>query len=79
MINSGAAGNFISLQYKHHYKIQGVEKPRPTPIIRLNGESLGPGITHESGPLLIVIGDHFEVINFDITNLGEYDMVLGVL
>jgi hypothetical protein len=55
-----------------------VEKLRPTPIIGLNGESLGLGITHESGPLLIVIGDYFEVINFDITSLGEYDVVLGV-
>jgi hypothetical protein len=26
----------------------------------------------------MVIGDHFEVINFDITSLGEYDVVLGV-
>jgi transposase InsO family protein len=26
----------------------------------------------------MVIGNHFEVINFDITNLGEYDVVLGV-
>jgi hypothetical protein len=78
MLDSGAAGNFMSPRYRHQYKIQGVEKLRPTPIIGLNGESLGPGITHESGPLPMVIGDHFEVINFDITSLGEYDVVLGV-
>ena len=41
------------------------------PIIGLNGESLGLGITYESGPLPIVIRDYFEVINFDITGLGE--------
>jgi hypothetical protein len=56
-----------------------VEKLRPIPIIRLNGESLGLGITHESRLLLIVIRDYFEIINFNITNLGEYDIVLGVL
>jgi hypothetical protein len=48
------------------------------PIIRLNRESLRLGITHESGLLLIVIRDYFEVINFNITPLGEYDIILGV-
>jgi len=78
MVDSGAAGNFMSPRCRDRYKLEGVKKPRTTPIIGLNGESLGPGITHESGPLLMVIGDHFEVINFDITGLGEYDVVLGV-
>ena len=79
IIDLGAVGNFISLRYRERYSISRTKKPRPTPIIGLNGESLGPGITHESGPLPIVIGDHFEIINFDITNLGKYDVVLGVL
>jgi hypothetical protein len=48
------------------------------PIIRLNGESLRLGITYESGLLLIVIRDYFEVINFNITPLGEYDIILGI-
>jgi transposase InsO family protein len=78
MVDSGASGNFMSPQYKQQRKIQGVEKPQPTPITGLNGESLGPGITHESGTLPMVIGDHFETINFDITPLGGYDVVLGV-
>jgi hypothetical protein len=56
-----------------------VEKPRPILIIGLNGESLGLGITHESGLLLIVIRDHFEIINFDVISLGDYNIVLGVL
>ena len=79
IINSGVAGNFISLRYKTYYKIKGIEKPRPIPIIGLNGESLGLGITYKSRPLLIVIGDYFEVINFDIIGLGEYNIVLRVL
>ena len=78
MIDSGAAGNFMSPRYRNRYSITGVAKERPQPIVGLNGERLGPGITHESGPLPMVIGDHFEIINFDITNLGEYDVVLGV-
>jgi hypothetical protein len=78
MIDLGAAGNFISLRYRNRYSISGVKKARLTPIIGLNGESLGSEITHESGSLLIVIRNHFEIINFDITNLGEYDVVLGI-
>jgi hypothetical protein len=79
MIDLGAAGNFISLRYRNRYSILGVKKARLTPIISLNGESLGSEITHESGSLLMVIGNHFEIINFDITNLGEYNVVLGIL
>jgi hypothetical protein len=79
MIDLGAAGNFMSLRYRDRYSISGIKKPYPTLIIGLNGESLGLGITHESGPLLIVIRNYFEIINFDITNLGEYDVVLGIL
>jgi transposase InsO family protein len=78
MVDSGASGNFMSPQYRNRYSISGVKKAQPTPIIGLNGERLGPGITHESGPLPMVIGNHFEMINFDVTNLGEYDVVLGV-
>ena len=78
MIDSGAAGNFMDPRYKNRYQIKGQEKPQVVPIIGLNGESLGPGITHESGPLPMVIGDHFEIINFDVTPLGQYDIVLGV-
>ena len=78
IVDLGAAGNFMSPRYRTRYSIKGQEKPRPQPIIGLNGESLGPGITHKSGPLPMAIGDHFEIINFDIINLGEYDVVLGV-
>jgi hypothetical protein len=78
MIDSGAAGNFMSPEYRNRYKIQGATKPKVVPIIGLNGESLGPRITHESGPLPIVIRDYFEIINFDVTLLGEYDIILGV-
>jgi hypothetical protein len=79
IIDLGAAGNFISLRYRDRYLISGIKKPYLTLIIGLNGESLGLGITHKSGPLLMVIRNYFEIINFDITNLGEYNIVLGIL
>ena len=79
IVNLEAAGNFISLRCRDRYKLKSVKKPRTTPIIGLNGESLGLGITYKSGPLLIVIGDYFEVINFNIIGLREYNIVLRVL
>ena len=79
IVNLGAAGNFISLRYRDRYKLEGVKKLRTILIISLNGESLGLGITYESGSLLIVIRDYFEVINFDIIGLREYNIVLRVL
>jgi hypothetical protein len=48
-------------------------------IIGLNGESLGLGIIYKSKLLLIVIRDYFEIINFDVISLGDYNIVLGVL
>jgi hypothetical protein len=32
----------------------------------------------ESGPLPMIIQDHVENINFNVTPLGEYDIVLGI-
>jgi hypothetical protein len=79
IIDSGAVENFISLRYRDRYSISGIKKPYLTLIIGLNRESLGLGIIYKSGPLLIVIRNYFEIINFDITNLREYDVVLGIL
>jgi hypothetical protein len=32
----------------------------------------------ESGPLPMTVQNHTEDINFDVTQLGEYDIVLGI-
>jgi hypothetical protein len=79
IVDSGASGNFISLYYRDRYSISGIKKAQPILIIGLNRERLGPGIIYKSRPLLMVIGNHFEIINFDVTNLGEYNVVLSVL
>ena len=36
-------------------------------------------LIYKSSLLLIVIGDYFKIINFDITNLDKYNILLGVL
>jgi hypothetical protein len=79
IIDLGVVGNFISLRYRDCFKIKSEEKPQLTPIIGLNRERLGLGIIYKSRYLLIVIRNYFEIINFDITNLGEYNIVLSVL
>jgi hypothetical protein len=79
IIDLGVVENFISLRYRDRYSISGTKKPRLILIISLNRESLGLGIIHESRLLLIVIRNYFKIINFDITSLGEYDVVLGIL
>ncbi|KAJ5919015.1 Retrotransposon polyprotein [Penicillium verhagenii] len=78
LIDSGACGNFMDPRCAHRLQVQLHQKTRATPITGLNGESLGPGMTHESGPLPMIIGNHLESIEFDITNLGGYDVVLGM-
>lgn len=78
MIDSGTSGNFMSLLYYQRNNMQKQEKQKVSPIIGLNGERLRPGITYESRNLPMVVGNHFKTINFDITNLKEYNIVLGV-
>jgi hypothetical protein len=79
IVDLGASGNFISPYYRNRYSISGIKKVQPTLIIGLNRERLGPGITYKSRPLLIVIRNYFEIINFNVINLGEYDIVLSIL
>ena len=54
------------------------KKRQAVPITGLNGEKLGPGITHETQPQSMIIGTHFETICFDVSPLGGYDVVLGM-
>ena len=78
MLDSGSTGNFMDPQFQQKLGIEGISKANPEPISGLNGEDLGKQLTIESGPLPMVVSSHFERINFDVTQLGRYDIVLGI-
>jgi transposase InsO family protein len=58
--------------------ILGELKAKPTLIRGLSGKEMETVLEIESGPLPMTIQDHTEDINFDVTQLGEYDIVLGI-
>jgi predicted aspartyl protease len=56
IINSGATGNFISLDCMDRLGLRGVQKEKPKLISRLSGEELGPQIlTVELGVITLVV------------------------
>lgn len=78
LIDSGACGNFMDPACAERLRMPLRAKNRVVPITGLNGESLGPGITHETEPQPMIIGNHFEIICFDLSPLGGYEVVLGM-
>ena len=78
MVDSGATGNYMDPRFKEQLGILGIEKARPEPISGLNGENLGGHLTVESGFVPMAVASHLERMNFDVTPLGQYDVVLGI-
>ena len=79
MIDSGAIGNFISQKAFNKLGINGIQKKKAELIMSLNNQEMTAPVTTESGNLTMMIGDHIETINFNITELGPLDIVLGML
>ena len=78
MVDSGATGNFMNPRFQQELGILGIEKPEARPIAGLNGENLGTHIKTESGYVHMAVMGHNERINFNMTPLGQYDVVLGI-
>jgi hypothetical protein len=79
MVDSGATGNYMHLEFMKKLGLLGKTKAVPEPIAGLNGENLGTlAITTESGPVPMVVLGHVECLNFDIIPMGRYDVVLGI-
>ena len=78
MIDSGATGNYMSPDFKAHLGLLGIEKAQPEPISGLNSENLGSHLSEELGLVYMAVLGHQEQINFNVTPLGQYDVVLGI-
>ena len=78
MIDSGVTRNYMSPDFKMHLGLLGIEKAQPEPISGLNGENLGSHLLEESGLVHMAVLGHQEQTNFNITPLGQYDVVLGI-
>ena len=78
MIDSGATGNYMSPNFKTHLGLFRIKKTQPEPISELNSEDLGSHLSEESGLVHMAVLGHKEQINFNMTPLGQYNVVLGI-
>ena len=78
MIDLGTTGNYMNPIFKKQLKILGIKKTILEPISGLNSEDLGGHLTDESGFVPMAVMGHLESINFNVTPLGQYDVVLGI-
>lgn len=81
MIDSGAQGNYISPRIVNSKKIPNQEKNDPYQVTSLDGSPIayqGGVVAFETAQLEMTIKEHTESIQFDVTNTGRHDVVLGL-
>ena len=78
MVDSGATGNFMNPRFQQELGILRIKKPEAWPITGLNDENLGSYIKTKLGYIHMTVMDHNKQINFNMTPLGQYDVVLRI-
>lgn len=79
LIDSGACGNFIHVDFVQKHRIPTVVKPTPLPVRLIDGSSLSDGpVTRQTLPLRMTIGpNHQEYVTFDVIPSPLYPVLLG--
>ena len=81
LVDSGAQGNYMSPRTVNKQKISWKEKEQPYRLSTVEGESVsyGQGIVNmETDHLHTTVNDHPEQITFDITDIAEHEVILGI-
>ncbi len=80
MIDSGAAGNFMSLNFALEHNISLIRCPSPLAVEAVDGRPLGTGkITHLTSRLTLTTGAlHHESIQFYIIPTAHASIILGL-
>ena len=78
MIDSGATGCFINQNLVTRYQIPVKTKKIPRTLEVVDGREISSGIiTESSDNVILEIEKHKERIQFDVTRLGHYPIILG--
>ena len=64
---------------KEQLRILRKTKKEPIPIIRLNRELFKKKLNQETGELIIIINNYKKLMNFNVTKLRKYKVVLEIL
>lgn len=80
MVDSGAQGCFMNVDYCRDFGIPTMPKRRPYQIAAIDGKDVGIDgwVRKETAPLEVVSnGNHAELIVFDIMPIGSHAIILG--
>ena len=80
MIDSRAIGNFISYKALSRLGLLIRTKEKGYTLRLIDGIEIGyRKVIHEIILIIIILGEYYERISFDITDIGSDDIILGIL
>ncbi|QSS48817.1 hypothetical protein I7I53_08944 [Histoplasma capsulatum var. duboisii H88] len=76
LLDSGVTGIFMKKEYAANVRTWNKGKKEVYQLQGLGETSLGR-VDTETDPMIMKIGDHEETVQFDVTETGEYNIILG--
>ncbi|CAI5793273.1 Hypothetical predicted protein, partial [Podarcis lilfordi] len=78
-IDSGSNADFIGLDFLQEHNIALLPATLPLKVVTVDGrELLGGQVVQQTPPMVMQIGNHREVISFNVTQLSDTPIVLGM-
>jgi hypothetical protein len=78
MVDSGASTAFLSKRFVETHLVRTRELSQPVVLLNIDGTPNRAGSITHTATLNLKIGDHEEMIEFVVTDLGPEDVVLGI-
>ena len=77
LIDSGCTGSCINENFVRKHNLNTTRLPKSIPVFNADGSSNVAGRLTHTVQLQVIIGDHKEIMEFGVSNLGTSDIFLG--
>ena len=77
LIDSGCTGSCINEDFVKKHNLNTTKLPKSIPVFNADGSSNIAGRLTHTVQLQVIIGDHKEIMEFGVSNLGTSDVFLG--
>uniref|UniRef100_A0A670JY26 Gypsy retrotransposon integrase-like protein 1 n=1 Tax=Podarcis muralis TaxID=64176 RepID=A0A670JY26_PODMU len=78
-IDSGSNADFVGVDFIRQHRIALLPATMPLNVVTVDGrELLGGQVVQQTPPMVLQIGNHREVISFNVTHLSDMPIVLGM-
>ncbi|GAA5971619.1 hypothetical protein JCM3765_001266 [Sporobolomyces pararoseus] len=78
MVDTGSQGVLMDERYARALQIPLLKRQDPISIEAYNGQPAENLISHYTSPVTLQIGDHYELIEFNIATVAHYPVILGI-